>query len=215
MQLEKHRIQDASSQVTPRRDPVDLVLWRLKVEELHVDAVLTMCDNETPSKKKTGSHANKEISEIMLRDVVTIDTLPKREPRTFPRHLGLVCDFCFGSVRHWDEPTMDLQGFCERVEHLLVVIKRHLASNELISVRLKFHCVVSEFLEPRIILRRHEVRVADGRRHLWRNVRRNAELVSGHHVILNLHLWVPSRLVKTNGIHYRPTRIASQTVPES
>mmetsp|Transcript_103462 Transcript_103462/g.231079 ORF Transcript_103462/g.231079 Transcript_103462/m.231079 type:complete len:262 (-) Transcript_103462:58-843(-) len=200
-------------QVAARLHPVDLVLRGLEVEQLHVDAVLSVLLDEDPGEVETERHAGEEVAEVVPGIEVAQHALTEGKPRTLPKDLLTLLDLLGRSVRHGDLRAVDLQGLREGVEHLLVIVESHLALDELVHVRLELRSVVTKLLEEGIVLRWQVVGVFDGGRELWGDVRRDAKLVAGHHVPLKLHLGVPARLVIGNGVHHRPTGVNSLVVP--
>ena len=122
-------------------------------------------------------------------------------------HLCLSGNFSLGSRRHGIKRRWIFSGFAESVQHLL--IERHLANDELVSVRLDLFCLISKFLEQSTVLRRQVICVwrivvdtcssvtmlhkqvgkeTDSLlpRDLGRDVGKDTELFSRHHVILEL-----------------------------
>mmetsp|Transcript_26493 Transcript_26493/g.54682 ORF Transcript_26493/g.54682 Transcript_26493/m.54682 type:complete len:264 (+) Transcript_26493:29-820(+) len=200
-------------QVAARLHPVDLVLRGLEVEQLHVDAVLSVLLDEDPGEVETERHAGEEVAEVVPGIEVAQHALTEGKPRTLPKDLLTLLDLLGRSVRHGDLRAVDLQGLREGVEHLLVIVESHLALDELVHVRLELRSVVTKLLEEGIVLRWQVVGVFDGGRELWGDVRRDAKLVAGHHVPLKLHLGVPARLVVGNRIHHRPAGVHGLVVP--
>mmetsp|Transcript_12537 Transcript_12537/g.24382 ORF Transcript_12537/g.24382 Transcript_12537/m.24382 type:complete len:212 (+) Transcript_12537:527-1162(+) len=133
-----------SLEISSRDHPVDFVFGSLQIVELHIDSVLPVVVDPQPCVERTNAHPNKIVPKSHLCVIVSLYSLPKGEPRAFPRHLCFFRSFLCGSVRQGNQTSLDLQRPCELVEHLLEVIERQLHLDQLIAVRLHLRCVLPQ-----------------------------------------------------------------------
>mmetsp|Transcript_51125 Transcript_51125/g.119827 ORF Transcript_51125/g.119827 Transcript_51125/m.119827 type:complete len:227 (-) Transcript_51125:33-713(-) len=160
-----------------------------------------------PGKKQTNAHTTEEVAQVVPRKIVSDDPLSEGEPGSLPGYLFALLHLLRSSVWHRNQRPVDLERLGKLVEHLLVIVKGHLAIDELVHPRLQLRGIVAQLLQERVVLRWDVIRMADGRRNLRWDMCRNTELITWHHVILEFQICVPAGLVVNVRPHYWPARV--------
>mmetsp|Transcript_51124 Transcript_51124/g.119824 ORF Transcript_51124/g.119824 Transcript_51124/m.119824 type:complete len:220 (-) Transcript_51124:47-706(-) len=165
-----------------------------------------------PGKKQTNAHTTEEVAQVVPRKIVSDDPLSEGEPGSLPGYLFALLHLLRSSVWHRNQRPVDLERLGKLVEHLLVIVKGHLAIDELVHPRLQLRGIVAQLLQERVVLRWDVIRMADGRRNLRWDMCRNTELITWHHVILEFQICVPAGLVVNVRPHYWPAGIDCRVV---